>query len=302
MSTPLFRREVEALYGFAFPESLYEFHAFVSTWPEGRLWDWMGLRLEGPLRLLSSGVDPSYADPLWQSRYYNDPPEFFTILSGDTDGLHWGYWIDDPNAGPTEYPIVHYYSRDAFEISESGIDLFDFLRSRIEYYQHDAEEYLEYEMETEEDYEENVQQLTELRSLLPRYTPDERPETGDDYLETYPSDVEREVIAETCEGMGIVVPPERYRPLSAESLGKPIQEQVAEAMLLLWDGYPGAALQLGKELWLNQDHRETCYSLMDAAYAALGRDLLRRYLAVSRSWRDHCDRGEAARKAARGED
>lgn len=302
MSTPLSRPEVEALYGFAFPESLYEFHAFLSTWPQGRLWEWMGLRLEGPLLLMTEGTDPACADPLWQSRFYDDPPEFLTILSGDTDGLHWGYWLDVPNTtAPTEYPIAYYYSRDAFELSIEGADLFALLRSRIEHYQRDSEEYLEYEMETEEDYEESVQQLTELRSLLPHYTLDERPETGDDYLETYPHTVKRDVIAKTVERMGIVVPPERYRPLSAESQGKPIEEQAAEAMALLRDGYPGAAFQLGKELWLNHDHREMCYSLLDAAYAALERDLLRRYLSVSRSWRDHCDRENAARKAAQRE-
>ncbi|MGK0290240.1 MAG: hypothetical protein ACI86H_001695, partial [bacterium] len=28
-------------------------------------------------------------------RYYNDPPEFFTLLYGGGDGLHYGLWYDD---------------------------------------------------------------------------------------------------------------------------------------------------------------------------------------------------------------
>ena len=32
-------------------------------------------------------------------RYYDDPPEFFTVLAGGTDGLHWGYFLDDPPRG-----------------------------------------------------------------------------------------------------------------------------------------------------------------------------------------------------------
>jgi hypothetical protein len=63
MRTPLSRQEVEELYGFAFPESLYAFHQFISTLSERHLWDWLGLRLEGPLRLMTEGADPSSKPP-----------------------------------------------------------------------------------------------------------------------------------------------------------------------------------------------------------------------------------------------
>jgi hypothetical protein len=297
MSKPLSRHEVEELYGIAFPESLYAFHEFASGLPDNRLWEWLGLRLEGPLLLLTHGVDKSYADPLWRSRYYDDPPEFFTVLSGDSDGLHWGYWVDDPAAAPAEYPVAHYYSRDAFEISLDGADLFDVLRRRIESFQQDVDEDFELDGIDEEERDEVTEQMAELRSVLPRYTLAERPEIGDAYFEAYPVDIEREIVAQTPDGMGIVIPADKYLLPTISHLSEEwtLENRAAEAKRFMEDGYPGAALELGKDLWLDSERREMCYSLMDTAYAALGRDPLHRALGVARAWREHCDREEAAR-------
>lgn len=52
-------------------------------------------------------------DPRLESRFRCDPPEMVTVLWGDTDGLHYGLWYDDP-ADPPTY-IVHNYARDSAE-------------------------------------------------------------------------------------------------------------------------------------------------------------------------------------------
>ena len=61
-------------------------------------------------------------------RYYNDPPEFFTVLLGGIDGLHWGYYLDDPtthlSAGP-QAGVASYYTNDAFELMTDGDTLFE---------------------------------------------------------------------------------------------------------------------------------------------------------------------------------
>ena len=79
-------------------------------------------------------------NPLKDARYYNDPPEFLTVASGGTDGLHWGYYIDDPHA-PT-FPVVSYYSNDAFELKIAGKTLFEALREEIKWHYKSSIEYM----------------------------------------------------------------------------------------------------------------------------------------------------------------
>lgn len=52
-------------------------------------------------------------DPRLECRFRADPPELVTIMWGDSDGLHYGLWYDDP-ADPPTY-IAHNYARDSAE-------------------------------------------------------------------------------------------------------------------------------------------------------------------------------------------
>ena len=54
------------------------------------------------------------------------------------------------------------------------------------------------------------------------------------------------------------------------------------------DGFPATALKLGKELWPLHGERKTeyAYELLDAAYAGLGREMLRQVLRTHRAHRD----------------
>ncbi len=52
-------------------------------------------------------------DARLECRFRADPPELVTIMWGDSDGLHYGLWYDDP-ADPPTY-IAHNYARDSAE-------------------------------------------------------------------------------------------------------------------------------------------------------------------------------------------
>jgi hypothetical protein len=51
-------------------------------------------------------------DPRLDMRYRCDAPQFVTFMSGDSDGLHWGFWYDSPEYFPV---IAHNYARDSGE-------------------------------------------------------------------------------------------------------------------------------------------------------------------------------------------
>jgi hypothetical protein len=97
--------------------------------------------------------------------------------------------------------------------------------------------------------------------------------------------------------MGMVVPRGKYRPLSTDPFAKPpaqlrkrkINALIAEARRLCEDGFPGGALKLGHDLWLWANDYPECFALLDAAYAALGREPLRAAMAEARAFREWCD-------------
>src|SRR5205823_4438519 len=105
------------------------------------------------------------------------------------------------------------------------------------------------------------------------------------------------IIAETMEGMGVVAPAEQYRPLSLPDrrLWRQLRRKgadpaglVEEARQALRAGFPATALKLGKDLWASVGEKKAEYAgeLLDAAYAALGRETLRRVLQTHRANRD----------------
>ena len=105
-------------------------------------------------------------------RYYNDPPEFFTVLTGDSDGLHYGYWVDDPRTG--KGTVASYFAEDAFELSPDGDSLFEAVRLDLEQRARD------FEGEPEE-----AADFAPCAATLRRFATDDRPETGEEYVEKY---------------------------------------------------------------------------------------------------------------------
>jgi hypothetical protein len=296
------REQLRSLYGFDFPDDFFRFWQFVNRLrplePLNALLELLGITLVGPFEVLAGRFDgrtPPHSQLLhW--RYHDDPPEFFTVFSGDTDGLHWGYYLDDPGRG--DGCVAYYYARDAFELSVGGDNLFEAVRLQLELCWRDSEEYRDEDPDYAADYEDDLRQLDEFRPRLQKYATGDRPETGDDYFEQYGGYAKRNdrIIADTREGMGIVVPRKQYRPLSLpdKKLWAALRKTpklaplVEEARQALREGFPGTALKLGKDLWAIGGEHQTMYAyeLLDAAYEALGRDVLRCVLRTHRENRD----------------
>ncbi len=290
------RAQLRRLYGFDFHDDLFAFWEFANRLrplePLHALSE-LNVSLVGPFEVLAGRFDgrsPRLSQYLhW--RYHDDPPEFFTVLYGG-DGLHWGYYLDDP---PTkEGCVAAYYAGDAFEITADGDTLFEAVRLRLEMGYRDA--LGDRDLGLVDDAE--VESFDRIRERFVRHATADRPETGADYEERYPAHSRRavRVVAATREGMGIVVLPEIYRPLSLAD-GKLWQrlrreddpaDVVAEARRALMEGFPGTALKLGKDLWSvgGERRNEYAYELLDGAYAALGRDVLGDVLREHRACRD----------------
>jgi hypothetical protein len=294
------RQQLRDLYGFDFPDDFFRFWEFVnrlSPLEPLRALDELSMRLVGPFEVMAGRFDqrtPRYSILLhW--RYSLDPPEFFTVLAGG-DGLHWGYYLDDPATGSG--CVASYYAHDAFELSVEGEDLFEAVRLWLEESQRDGEENHFAGLIDDEEHEQTLATIAEYRQRLLSFGTEERREVGAAYVDRYGGYAPRrgEVVAETHDNIGIVVPPERYRRLwlTDRKLWPYLFETddpfdiVEEARRALWEGFPGTALKLGKDLWAvgGERHNEYAYELLDAAYEALGRDVLRNVLRVHRENRE----------------
>jgi hypothetical protein len=295
------REQLRCLYGLDFPDDFFRFWEFVNRLrplePLAALAETCGIHLVGPFEVLAGRFDrrsPRHS-MLLHWRYTNDPPEFFTVLLGHTDGLHWGYYLDDP--ATQSGCVASYYTNDAFELMTDGATLFEALRLQLEQQYRDCLDYRDHDPDNARDYEATLAALADLRHAVQRYETGQRSEVGEAYVEKYVAERQRakHIVARTQEGMGVVAPAESYRPLSLKDavLWKKLWRQsdpaalVEEARAALRDGYPATALKLGKDLWAvgGQQHTEYAYELLDAAYTALKRDPLREVLREHRSHR-----------------
>jgi hypothetical protein len=282
---------LRAVYGFDFPDDLFRFWEFANRFrplqPRAALADALGVHLVGPFDVLAGCPLPAGLP----ARYAADPPEFFTALEAidDPDALHWGYYLDDPATG--KGCVASWAAGDVLEITADGNTLFEAVRLHLEGVEMDCRHGLEEGDATVPFHRRILDDVAGLREALMRYATGERPEVGEAYLEKYEpeADREQEVVAATLDGMGIVVPPSTYRPLSLEDVDlwdhlwqtEDPAGVVKEARAALAEGHPGTALKLGKDLWVVGEPRHLHHAreLLGAAYRALGRDTLSRSLA-----------------------
>lgn len=284
---------MEEVYGFAFPDDMYALSDFARTHPDALAA--LDLTLDGPFALaagektgVGKGWDPGGARP----RFYDDPPEFFTIAIGDGDASHWGYWFDDPAGLP---PVVASFNHGgAMSFTAHGDSVFHAIRSHLERLAREAHD------SSASDKAERLDELARAREQLASYGLGERSEVGGLYLERYPAarDITRKPVAKTRTGLGVVVPKAVYRAAAGEDPFqapgyRPSADELAaavqQAKLALEEGYPGEALKLGHDLWMYRDLAEPAHDLLDRAYSALGRKLLRDYLRRVSSFRKRAE-------------
>ena len=293
------RDSVRRVYGLDFPDDLFAFHDFARSAAE--LLRGIGIGVDGPLEVLSGAAPRDGWSPYddWP-RFYRDPPEFFTVLVGDTDGLHWGYWFDAPGALP---PVVaSYFHSDAYQLSVDGTTLFEAVRGEVEELHRAAEEQKEEEPD-EADYDRRLATYAEIREELSKYALASRKEIGDAYCEKYvcvsvkPGG--RKTVAKTRNDMGIVTPKSAYRALPGKDYFvekhdyRPKASDVARLVSLAREyakgGQPGAALKLGHDLWAYPQHADAAREMLALAYDGLDRPTLRSYLDRAFEFRRRCD-------------
>ena len=116
---PAIAQRMREVYGLRLPRYMATFAAFWRSLDElerkgmehlgrrpGGIMVWFEER--GLLRKTRDDLDPRL-----DCRFYADPPELVTFMWGDSDGLHYGLWYDDPADPPT--CIAHNYARDSAE-------------------------------------------------------------------------------------------------------------------------------------------------------------------------------------------
>jgi hypothetical protein len=293
-STP--EQRVRDFYGFPFPDDFFRFREFLDGLPRRILRDACDMHPAFPFEVAAGRPAKDYPKhPHWEDRYYHDLPEFVTLFRGTTDGSHWGYFFDSPGEHP---PVVaHYWHSDTFGHGLRGDTLFEATRQEVEKSESDFLDMAK-EGHCEAAYaRKRLKQVATIRDRLAEFWGADRPQTGDAYMKKYYGSRWRKPVAKTWDRLGIVVPRGKYRKLKADPFAghrvdpkrREIEQLAAEAMELLAKGYPGAALKLGRDLWVWAREFPVCYSLLAAAYTALRRERLLPRLAEALAFRSDCD-------------
>lgn len=237
---------------------------FIGTSPGGLL-DYFE---DGGLdRVVREGLDPRV-----EMRFRRDPPEFQSFLWGDTDGLHWGLFYDDPAELPGA--IVHNYARDSAETwldqATSGVAL---LSAR-----------LRESMESAYEDERPPLSAFALRAALRWFSTADREAIDRDGIVRYRGVARPSMLGAVSAVLPASAGNARLDPAKVEARcneykrgrSKILSEWIMEAREELAKGKPAFAYTLGRELhWFDSDkHRKVGEELLLAAYEALGRHAL----------------------------
>lgn len=267
-------------HGLILPDHVFTFWAFWLSLNDALkdVMDFIGI--------LPTGIFDTFGDkeeyPIEQDyrsthSHYNDPPEFLTVLSGNSDGHHFGLWYDDPANEPIG--LMSYYSSEADGISNNGAKtLLEEVRYQIE-----SASTMDSSFISVEEYRLIQIQLSALREHVMLFETGERLETGEKYLETYREPLSGKRIA-TVDYAGISIPGcflERdINSISTAILNDdPIVDTWIElALHKCSENQPVYALALGRDLhWLsykNPQREAAAAKLLEAAYKVLNRDAL----------------------------
>jgi hypothetical protein len=208
-------------------------------------------------------------------RYYLDPPEFVTVLTGRMDGLHYGLWYDAPDAAPAF--VAGYYSRDADAIQCEGRTLLEVLRATIE---RAARDY--YPPATASEAEADLFPKWLVRDAIAEYEAEDLEARGNTPLDAFCYELFQRRLA-TCSEIGAVVPAtyDTFMPHPSEVVCDAINRDapvlsawIAEAERACDNGQPAFALVLGHDFhWRSAgepQREEAAWRLLGRAYEVLG--------------------------------
>ncbi|XP_024946227.1 histone PARylation factor 1 [Cephus cinctus] len=179
------------------PEDFYKFYDFCKTVSPNDLsgtFKIVKLTLVGPYDILSSKLDDrndlKKEQYLTHWRFYYDPPEFQTILNVEgKDGLHFGYWRDEP----TENPV--FVATNSVNVNCKIVPVADNIFSAVS-------AYMDTELKRASPF--NKMKLSNLQKSLKSYAKKHKItlETNTNSMKAR----EKRVVARTLHGAGIVVP------------------------------------------------------------------------------------------------
>lgn len=254
---------LERAWGFAFPDDLFIVWEIAKAvdrkHPLDAFYD-IGVRLEGPFRVLAGAKVPEDRD-----RWASDPPELFTVASGDTDGLHWGYVVHEP--GKSEPVCAHFFSRDGYPII-LGTTLYEALRKWLaDVLKEKRSELAQTERVGEPDPELRSEVASIQRSLAV-FAKHKAP----------PKPKRPKPIAMTLDGLGVVCAKSEYAP----STEKHPEKKLSVARRMLEGGAPGGALKIARDAYalLPPKDQAPARALLADIYRALSRPALIRALGV----------------------
>lgn len=221
--------------------------------------EWFGD--DGLTRRVRPGLDARL-----HARYACDPPELVTVMSGHADGLHYGFFHDEPAKPP--WLLVHNFARDTGEtagVNGVGRTVIDFLHFHVQQARKDG---LEVEV--------LLPALEELCDASAAVVAAEQPRR--------PKTISR--LRALC-GVGPALPAS-IKPSSswpalevrrrAYAASDPIVERwIAEAREAVAAGAPALALMIGHDLFfLRSAFQDEAVELLEQGYGAIGREPLAR--------------------------
>ncbi len=251
------RALIERAWGFTFPEDLFTVWAIASRidrkHPCDAFYD-IGVRLEGPFRVLAGGKVPEDRD-----RWASDPPELFTVASGDTDGLHWGYVVHEP--GKSEPICAHFFSRDGYPII-LGTTLFEALRKWLADVLREKRAEFAQTLKVGEPDAELRREIKSVERSLAVFAKHKAP----------PKPMRPKPVAATLDGLGVVCTKGEYAP----SNHKHPEKKLAAARRMLEEGKPGGALKIARDAYaiLAPKDQAPARALLADVYQALSRPAL----------------------------
>ena len=284
---PLVVGRMKQVYGLRLPRHLAVWAAFCrSLSPLEKLGlDYVGRSPDGIMIWFEDdGLERKTRDGLdarLEGRYRADPPELVTVMGGDTDGLHYGLWYDDPAELPSF--VASNYARDS---AETGVyeptvlaELLGQLRQRIEH----------------PEYENDLQPLGvhALFAALRWWKPADDQALADDGPRRWAEEKRSQIIG----GISPALPPGAGDPRTSyddyEARDRAYRTQEAQPIIELARaelraGKPAFALVVGRELhWRDADDtRAAALELLCGAYEALGRHALAEIAKVHHAHRD----------------
>lgn len=288
---PAVEARVQRVYGLRLPRHLA---VFAALWHGASDAEQRGLRR---LMLMPWGITDYFRDDgphlvgrdgldeRLHCRFRRDPAEFVTVLSGGSDGEHWGLWYDDPAELPSF--VAYNWARDTAQTSTTfAPSVIAALRQRV------ADVKQDYAGEPD-DVADLIETLGPLESALDWFDAADR--------DALAADGEPRWSAGPRHRGGVTLfpalPPGSGDPRLAQSDERlnafltatpAAREWIAQAERELAVGQPALALAVGGELhWLDRDeYRTISRDLLVGGYRALGREALAEIVRVHTENRD----------------